>query len=74
MPVGWLVAIGSLSPRLRWSSIAVCAATGSSPAAVGLYFTCVRHIDRMPSMHSIAAAGLLAANVSDRPVLLHNNK
>lgn len=38
VPVEWLVIVGTLANRRRWLSGAACAATGSSLAAIGLYF------------------------------------
>ncbi|MDU1690415.1 MAG: hypothetical protein E6848_12480, partial [Bradyrhizobium sp.] len=38
VPVEWLVVVGTLTNRRRWLSVAACAATGSSLAAIGFYF------------------------------------
>lgn len=38
LPVEWLVVVGTLTNKRRWLSVAACAATGSSLAAIGLYF------------------------------------
>ncbi len=38
VPVEWLVVVGTLTSRRRWVSVALCAATGSALAALGLYF------------------------------------
>ena len=35
VPVEWLVVVGTLTNRRRWLSVAACAATGSSLAAIG---------------------------------------